>query len=137
MSDVTNGSGAYAELRRELRESELLGSVLSLLSWDQETMMPPAGTPLRAEQSGLLSQLIHERRTSPRMGELIDIGVAQGLIEKSGSWYSYGGERIGQGKENARNFLQQHPDIADAIDAKLREKLLPVRRGESLKDEVV
>ncbi len=72
-----------------------------------------------------------------RMGELIDIGVAQGLIEKSGSWYSYGGERIGQGKENARNFLQQHPDIADAIDAKLREKLLPVRRGESLKDEVV
>ncbi len=71
MSDMINGSGAYAELRRELRESEILGTVLSLLSWDQETMMPPAGTPLRAEQSGMLSQLIHERRTSPRLGELI------------------------------------------------------------------
>jgi recombination protein RecA len=72
-----------------------------------------------------------------RFGELIDIGVAQGLIEKSGSWYSYGGERIGQGKENARSFLDQHPDIANTIDAKLREKLLPARRGEALKDEAV
>ncbi len=62
-----------------------------------------------------------------RNGELIDIGVAQGLIEKSGSWYSYGGERIGQGKENARTFLEQHPDIANHIDARLREKLLPPR----------
>jgi recombination protein RecA len=72
-----------------------------------------------------------------RFGELIDIGVAQGLIEKSGSWYSYNGERIGQGKENARSFLDQHPDIANTIDAKLREKLLPARRGEALKDEAV
>ncbi len=71
-----------------------------------------------------------------RFGELIDIGVANGLVEKSGSWYSYNGERIGQGKENARNFLDQHPDIAASIDARLREKLLPVRRnGEALKDK--
>jgi recombination protein RecA len=70
-----------------------------------------------------------------RYGELIDIGVAQGLIEKSGSWYSYGGERIGQGKENARAFLEQHRDIAEKIDAKLREKLLPARKGEAIKDE--
>ena len=47
-----------------------------------------------------------------RNGEIIDIGVLQGLVEKSGSWYSYNGERIGQGKENARTFLEQHPDIA-------------------------
>ena len=72
-----------------------------------------------------------------RMGELIDIGVAQGLIEKSGSWYSYDGERIGQGKENARTFLDTHPEIANTIDAKLREKLLPARTGEALKDEAV
>jgi recombination protein RecA len=70
-----------------------------------------------------------------RNGELIDIGVAQGLVEKSGSWYSYNGERIGQGKENARTFLETHPDIARNIDAKLREKLLPPKRGETLKDE--
>ncbi len=72
-----------------------------------------------------------------RVGELIDIGVAQGLVEKSGSWYSYKGERIGQGKENARTYLDQHPDIANDIDAKLREKLLPAKRGEVLKEEAV
>jgi recombination protein RecA len=73
-----------------------------------------------------------------RTGELIDIGVAQGLIEKSGSWYSYQGERIGQGKENARAFLEQHAEIANSIDARLREKLLPPpKRAEALKDEAV
>jgi recombination protein RecA len=72
-----------------------------------------------------------------RVGELIDIGVQHGLVEKSGSWYSYNGERIGQGKENARTFLTQHPEIAQEIDAKLREKLLPARRGEgAVKEEV-
>jgi len=68
-----------------------------------------------------------------RMGEIIDIGVAQGMIEKSGSWYSYNGERIGQGKENARNFLQAHPEIAQDIEGRLREKLLP-KRGVALKE---
>jgi len=74
-----------------------------------------------------------------RNGELIDIGVAQGLVEKSGSWYSYNGERIGQGKENARTFLETHPDIANDIDAKLREKLLPPvgKRSEAVKGEAV
>jgi recombination protein RecA len=71
-----------------------------------------------------------------RTGEIIDIGVLQGLVEKSGSWYSYKGERIGQGKENARTFLEQHPDVAHEIEAKLREKLLP-KRGEALKSEAV
>jgi recombination protein RecA len=73
-----------------------------------------------------------------RMGEVIDIGVAQGFVEKSGSWYSYNGERIGQGKENARNFLEQHPDIAKDIETRIREKLLPpVKRGEAVKGEAV
>jgi recombination protein RecA len=69
-----------------------------------------------------------------RIGEIIDIGVAQGLVEKSGSWYSYNGERIGQGKENARTFLNEHPEIAQDIEGKIREKLLP-RKGEALKGE--
>ncbi|WP_129781582.1 recombinase RecA [Peristeroidobacter soli] len=60
-----------------------------------------------------------------RNGEIIDIGVLQGLVEKSGSWYSYNGERIGQGKENARTFLETHPEIASEIEGKIREKLLP------------
>ena len=72
-----------------------------------------------------------------RMGEIIDIGVAQGMVEKSGSWYSYNGERIGQGKENARNFLDQHPDTAREIETRIREKLLPAKRGEAVKGEAV
>jgi recombination protein RecA len=56
-------------------------------------------------------------------GDLIDIGVAQNVIEKSGSWYSYKGERIGQGRENARQFLKDHPDAYQAIDVELRRML--------------
>ena len=62
-----------------------------------------------------------------RNGEVIDIGVAQGFVEKSGSWFSYNGERIGQGKENARTFLDQHPEIAREIEGRIREKLLPAK----------
>ena len=60
-----------------------------------------------------------------REGELIDMGVAQGLIEKSGAWYSYGSDRIGQGKDNVREFLIEHPGVAKEIEARLREKLMP------------
>jgi recombination protein RecA len=73
-----------------------------------------------------------------RVGEIIDIGVLQGFVEKSGSWYSYNGERIGQGKENARTFLNEHPEIAQAIEARIREKLLPpTKKGEATKGEAV
>jgi len=58
-------------------------------------------------------------------GELIEIGVLHNLVEKSGSWYSYKGERIGQGKDNARTFLQQHPDVAKDIEGQIRVKLIP------------
>ncbi|HTB20870.1 MAG TPA: recombinase RecA [Bryobacteraceae bacterium] len=58
-----------------------------------------------------------------REGDLIDLGVAQNIVEKSGSWYSYKGERIGQGRENARQFLKDNPDIRQTIDAELRKAL--------------
>src|SRR5690606_37539298 len=64
-----------------------------------------------------------------RVGEIIDMGVLHGFVEKSGSWYSYNGERIGQGKENARTFLTQHPEIAQEIEVKRREKPLPAKKG--------
>ena len=60
-----------------------------------------------------------------REGELIDLGVKHNLVEKSGSWYSYTGDRIGQGKENAREFLIANPDVAAEIEKKLRDQLLP------------
>jgi recombination protein RecA len=56
-------------------------------------------------------------------GDLIDLGVAQNLVEKSGSWYSYKGERIGQGRENARQFLKDNPDVRQQVDSELRKAL--------------
>ena len=60
-----------------------------------------------------------------REGEIIEHGVNQGIIEKAGSWYSYSGDRIGQGKENVRQFLKSNPDITETIEAQIRAKLLP------------
>jgi recombination protein RecA len=58
-----------------------------------------------------------------REGDLIGIGVEQGIIEKSGTWFSYGGERMGQGRENARVFLKENKDIREKIEHVLRKKL--------------
>ncbi|MEW8664719.1 MAG: recombinase RecA, partial [Candidatus Thiodiazotropha sp.] len=63
-------------------------------------------------------------------GEIIELGVQQGIIDKSGAWYSYNGDRIGQGKENVRNFLKENPDIAETIESRIREELLPSQEGE-------
>ncbi len=58
-------------------------------------------------------------------GELITLGVKEGFVDKSGAWYAYNGEKIGQGKDKARNYLKENPEIAAEINAKIREKLLP------------
>jgi recombination protein RecA len=56
-----------------------------------------------------------------REGEIIELGVTHNIVEKSGSWYAYGGNRIGQGKDNARAYLREHPAVAAEIEAKIRE----------------
>lgn len=60
-----------------------------------------------------------------RAGEIITIGSKLGIMDKSGAWYSYQGERIGQGKDNVRQYLKEHPEMAADIEAKIREELLP------------
>ncbi|HEX6638920.1 MAG TPA: recombinase RecA [Steroidobacteraceae bacterium] len=62
-----------------------------------------------------------------REGEIIDMGSTQGIIEKSGAWYSYKGERIGQGKDNAREFLKGRPELAKEIEDQIRARLLPAK----------
>jgi len=62
-----------------------------------------------------------------REGEIIDLGVHEGIVQKSGAWYSYEGDRIGQGKENSREFLLQNPEVAAEIDGKIRARLMPAR----------
>ncbi|HMN35437.1 MAG TPA: DNA recombination/repair protein RecA, partial [Chiayiivirga sp.] len=60
-----------------------------------------------------------------REGELIDMGVEAKLVEKAGAWYSYGSERIGQGKDNARQYLKEHPEMAAELESRLRERFVP------------
>jgi recombination protein RecA len=62
-------------------------------------------------------------------GDLLDLGAAQNIVEKSGAWYSYGGERIGQGRENARQFLKDHPDVFKKLDVELRKPLVTSPAG--------
>jgi recombination protein RecA len=70
-----------------------------------------------------------------REGEIIELGVLHNLIEKSGSWYAYSGERIGQGKENVRAYLQQHSETAKVIETALRAKLIAPKKGEAATGE--
>jgi recombination protein RecA len=66
-----------------------------------------------------------------KTGDLVDAGVEAGIIEKSGSWYSYDGERIGQGRENVKKFLSENPDIYNSSLKKVREKLGLSKKEES------
>ncbi|MFM8258086.1 MAG: recombinase RecA, partial [Polynucleobacter sp.] len=71
-----------------------------------------------------------------REGEIIDMGVEAEIVEKSGAWYSYNGDRIGQGKDNVREFLKENPEIAKEIEAKIRQKL-GVKSGGTLISETL
>jgi recombination protein RecA len=64
-----------------------------------------------------------------REGEILELASAQGIVEKSGAWYAYKGSRIGQGKDNARTYLQQNKEIAREIEEQVRAKLLPPKQA--------
>lgn len=68
-----------------------------------------------------------------RHGEIIDIGSKLGIVEKSGAWYSYNGDRIGQGKDNVRNYLKENPELSQEIESKIRAELLP--KAETVRKE--
>jgi len=72
-----------------------------------------------------------------RLGEVIDFGVKLGLIEKSGAWYSYQGDKIGQGKNNVVKYLLEHPETAAAVEATIRAELLGEARKSSETNNVV
>jgi recombination protein RecA len=73
-----------------------------------------------------------------KTGELIDLGVKAGVVEKSGAWFSYDSQRIGQGRENAKAFLKANPDIAQKIELEVRKNsgvIAEIIMGEPEKDE--
>ena len=66
------------------------------------------------------------------LGEVLELGVQQGIVEKSGAWYSYKTDRIGQGRKNACDYLEANPRIAEEIEAQVRMQLLPDREHEAV-----
>jgi recombination protein RecA len=124
--ETTTGGNAlkfYASVRLDIRRigsvkkgDEIIGN---------QTKIKVVKNKLAPPFKQVLTEILYGEGIS-REGELIDMGVDAKLIEKSGAWYSCGGERIGQGKENARQYLKDNPKLAAEIEAKLRELYLPV-----------
>ena len=119
--EVTPGGRAlkfYASVRIEVRKSENLKSGSEQYGNRvkckvvKNKVAPPFKT---AEFDILFGKGIN------KTGEILDLGVELELIEKSGAWFSYNGERIGQGRDNARKFLDDHPEIRDEIEEKITE----------------
>lgn len=127
--ETTTGGNAlkfYASVRLDIRRigsvkkgDEIIGN---------ETKIKVVKNKLAPPFKQVFTEILYGEGIS-RESELIDLGVDHKLVEKSGSWYSYNGERIGQGKDNARIFLKEHKAIAEQIEAQLRVKMLPERRN--------
>ena len=71
-----------------------------------------------------------------RTGEILELGVNQGLVEKSGAWYAYKNDRIGQGRKNAADFLDDNPDMRDEIEQAIRAELLPTIIDQEAQEDV-
>jgi recombination protein RecA len=133
--ETTTGGNAlkfYASLRLDIRRigalkngEEVVGNLTRV-----KVVKNKVSPPFREAEF----EIIYGQGIS-REGELIDMGALHGLVEKSGSWYAYEGERIGQGKDNARAYLQQHPEIATKIETALRSRLLAARRPVAVASE--
>jgi recombination protein RecA len=119
--ETTTGGNAlkfYASVRLDIRRigavkkgEEVIGSETRV-----KVVKNKVAPPFRQAEF----EILYGEGTS-REGEIIELGVNNNLIEKSGAWYSYKGERVGQGKENVRQFLRDNPAVANEIDAKIRE----------------
>jgi recombination protein RecA len=128
--ETTTGGNAlkfYASVRLDIRRigavkrgEEVIGSETRV-----KVVKNKVAPPFRQAEF----EILYGEGTS-REGELIELGVLHNLVDKSGAWYSYKGDRIGQGKDNVRLYLKEHAAIANEIDATLREKLL-VKGGTS------
>ena len=123
--ETTTGGNAlkfYASVRLDIRRigaikkgDEIIGNQ-TRIKVVKNKMAPPF--------KQVITEILYGEGIS-REGELIDMGVEAKLIEKAGAWYSAGDERIGQGKENARQYLKDNPEVAARIEAGIRERLLP------------
>jgi len=121
--ETTTGGRAlkfYASVRLDVRRVESLKDGTEVVG--NRTRVKVVKNKLGAPFKQAEFDIMYGKGIS-REGSLIDVGVEQGIIRKSGAWYTYDGDQLGQGKENARNFLKENPDVAAEIEKKILEKL--------------
>jgi len=121
--ETTSGGKAlkfYASIRLDVRRIETLkdGSDAVGNRTKVKVVKNKCAPPFRSAEFDILYGVGISRE-----GSLIDLGVEQGIVRKSGAWYTYEGDQLGQGKENARNFLRDNPDMANEIEKRIKEKL--------------
>src|SRR5690554_2030268 len=134
--ETTTGGNAlkfYASVRLDIRRigsikrgDEIIGNQ-TRIKVVKNKMAPPF--------KQIVTEILYGEGIS-REGELIDMGVDAKLVQRAGAWYSLGEERIGQGKENARTYLKENPQVALKLEAELREKMLPVAEAKRDDDAV-
>ncbi|UCG78995.1 MAG: recombinase RecA [Nitrospirota bacterium] len=120
--ETTTGGNAlkfYSSMRLDIRKIESLKSGQELIGGKVrvKVVKNKVAPPFKQAEFD-----IYFNEGISHLGEVVDIGVARNLIEKAGAWYSYDGKKIGQGRENAKEFLKQNPEVANEIENKIREE---------------
>ena len=120
--ETTTGGNAlkfYASVRLDIRRTGAVKSADAVVG--NRTKVKVVKNKVAPPFKEAEFDILYGRGVS-KEGELVDIGTDQGIIEKAGAWYSYGGDRIGQGRENAKTYLRDNPDIAADVEGRIREK---------------
>jgi recombination protein RecA len=132
--ETTTGGNAlkfYASVRLEIRRIGAIKQGDEILG--NETRVKVVKNKVAPPFKKAEFEIIYGKGIS-KTGELIDLGVAAGLVDKSGSWYAHAGEKIGQGKENAKKYLVEHPEAAESLEAQLRVKYLSDNAPDATED---
>jgi recombination protein RecA len=126
--ETTTGGNAlkfYASVRMDIRRIGAIKKGDEVLG--NETRVKVVKNKIAPPFKEVIFDILYGQGIS-REGEIIDLGVKHDIVEKTGAWYSYNGDRIGQGRDNVRNFLKENPDIAREIEEAVRLKALPAKK---------
>jgi recombination protein RecA len=125
--ETTTGGNAlkfYASVRLDIRRTGAIKKGEEIVG--NETKIKVVKNKMAPPFKEVHTEILYNEGIS-KLGEVIDLGVEHKLIEKAGAWYAYNGDKIGQGKDNVRQYLKEHPEIAAEIEAQVRAKIMPGR----------